>query len=305
MSKSKTCEKKTAKRKARLWEDTVVTTLRDMQWQEFCKSLHTMTVEKAAAASDKFLKKGAVPPGFMKMDGHAESALADVALATKAARYFLIEVKSEQKRIADEWRKGGAFRPKKVYKRLAEALGEYEKVEDKLSVTAQFLRIRQSLQCHLFAYWRIVPHKEHVLGGFVAAEPYLSGCISQIGDLDQTQEGAITTLFDIKCSAAFAGRGPVDPIFKAVRIFDGSVEVVLKRDGVDPDTDKFGLPITEFKSYVDYLCSKSKLDDLDRCPRPLHAVVLSTAGFYRVASNTSQLAEILRVVSGFKPHKPG
>lgn len=305
MKKSKDCEKKQAKRTARLWEDTVVTTLRDMQWQEFCKSLHKKTAQEVEKASKSFLSQGAVPPGFMKLDGHAESSLADVALATKNARYFLIEVKSEQKRIVDEWRKGGVFRPKKVYKRLAEAVKAYEGLDEKMTGAAQFLPIEQSLKCHLFAYWRVVAHKENALGGFVVAEPYLSGCIGQIGDHDRTQNDAIKKLRGIECHSLIAGsNGPVDPVFEAIKIFEARVRIVIHRDGIDPEVGSFGLRFSEFNNYVNYLCSKSEVDDINHCPGPLHAVVLSTAGFYRVVSNTSQLAEILRVVSGFKPSGP-
>lgn len=82
----------------KLWEDTVVISLRDAQW------LHCKDQRPKAVA----------PPSFLKMDGNAESSLGDV-LFSSSAKFYLIEVKGTASDIASEWTGGASGDQKKGY----------------------------------------------------------------------------------------------------------------------------------------------------------------------------------------------
>lgn len=84
---------------AKLWENTLMTALRDAQW-----------FNKAPQAL--------FPPFFIKLDGNPESALGDALLDADGGRYFLIEVKATRDQITEEWVKRGRFRPKRAYAKL-------------------------------------------------------------------------------------------------------------------------------------------------------------------------------------------
>lgn len=329
MTHSKICQKKVAKRRARLWEDTIVCTLRDMQWLAHCvrrstrRSRETLNIwnvgEEISEASigarnDKFdhdagkaaasvLNRGAVPPGFIKLDGLAESAHGDIAFTTDDERFFLIEVKSEATRIRDEWRKGEKFKPKDAYKTIHDLLGSFR--DNNEESDRDFALIAISMRAHLFAYWKVVSHKDHELGGLIAATSYIVGCGNHVSDWDKTngyQLPATTVRGKLNLPPDSYSKHLKSHEIVAKNLFDRRAKILVSSNGRQGDTEEFGATFDEFKRYVSFL-SEQRKGDVASCPQPIHAVILSTRGFFRVVGDTSTLAETLQLVSSLKFRK--
>nr|MDO6936484.1 hypothetical protein [Xanthomonas vasicola]MDO6940456.1 hypothetical protein [Xanthomonas vasicola] len=98
------------KKKARLWEESVVIGLRDMQWRLQLQNLLShedlykstrVRLQKQGNFIDDVALRGVIPPGFVTLDGNAESSTADVALSSTKGFCFLVEVKPSEERIRD------------------------------------------------------------------------------------------------------------------------------------------------------------------------------------------------------------
>jgi hypothetical protein len=87
----------------RLWEDTIILAIRDMQW------IHALTSARPWPARS-----------LIKFDGHPEEALGDLAMA-QDQRFFLIEAKSSPSEFHTEWirtipgTRTKGYRPKQPY----------------------------------------------------------------------------------------------------------------------------------------------------------------------------------------------
>lgn len=294
---------------AKLWEDSVVTAIRDEKW------LHA-------------LRHGAPMRGYplpqLKMRGNAESRLGDL-IDIVGERFFLFEVKATRQDIKDEWdtenKKDNHL--KKAFRVLRKCV-----VEPTNAVEAE-RTIELSLRGHFLAYWT----EEYVESGgeeitqaslskmnpphraafddlaitldAVVATPYLIGCMtyweeptkhpldcldpdhaaSIIRDTVQSrysvafyhpQNGSLMERDHIPLAMLYEGAG---------RTLDwSSVE-----SGPMPMLMEWGLDLDEMKEYMERLCAPYGASSEE-----LHAVVMSTTGrFFRVFISTAELENMV------------
>lgn len=157
---------------ARLWEDTIVIALRDLQWTRYASQL----------SSDETVAR-VYPSTFVKLDGVAEQTLGDLVVEDDNERFYLLEIKSTQAQIEDEWRRGkrreSKSQPKWPCLKLVSTLADLadESLDD--DVRDYFLSmIKASRVAHLFAYWMedYSGDIENVTGA-IMVESYVSGII--------------------------------------------------------------------------------------------------------------------------------
>ncbi|WDK02005.1 hypothetical protein [Xanthomonas campestris] len=248
----------------KLWEDTVVISLRDAQW------LHCKDQRPKAVA----------PPSFLKMDGNAESSLGDV-LFSSSAKFYLIEVKGTASDIASEWTGGASGDQKKrLYRALAHRWNQLEDAasrEDDEEIKRLLNFFAASLSCHLFSYW-----EEWLLNdvkvGDVVVIPYLTGCIREYVKKDGQEGEFISNLFEnsFLLGVERSGRSFVSEV--------ASVDLLFKRNGRVFTTTKgservlldwslpLGLSLAELQAYVDAL-TEDEPDVPD-----MHRILMDTSG---------------------------
>lgn len=287
-----------AKGRARLWEDSIVIALRDMQWMNYLNTEESKRLDNGDPRV-----RGVVPPGFAKLDGNAESRIGDVTLLTEDERFFIFEVKSERVRIRDEWRKGGAFKSKKVYRRLSALVNDVN--NEGLGKSARSLEL--SLRGHYFVYFNAAESNDGV-AGTIFAEPYITGSIAHRTDAEKLAGQTMRPLRGMKIGVALKGK-----LLERARfdlLFSHSAEISIGRGDYGKEHN-VGLDQDEFSEYVKFLCHKGSREghksraseDTEEwqedeqwtaSPEPLHMIVLSSSGaFFRVVSDTNHLAYLL------------
>ncbi|MBV6887867.1 hypothetical protein KWH47_09960 [Xanthomonas campestris pv. spermacoces] len=270
---------------AKLWEDTVVTALRDAQWMN-CKGY---------ALPQTF------PAGFVKLDGNAESALGDL-LYSSGERYYLIEVKSERNKIFSEWTDSdGNYKEKLVYSSLKERWDDLESAAStgKGAQKKDFNFFIKSVSCHHIAYWNSWPCEKssassRLSTGEVVLEPYMAACLDLFNPAGFRRNQGIRKWNkndfrigrEINGTLLGARAIPVSKIFH-----ENSRVFAVKKAG-----DKFqataqgrlGLPFNEFQNYINAIVDRAGSEALD-----LHAIVLSSTGTtFKVVSTTEDLKSI-------------
>lgn len=287
-----------AKGRARLWEDSIVIALRDMQWMNY---LNTEEPKRLCNGDPRL--RGVVPPGFAKLDGNAESRIGDVTMLTEDERFFVFEFKSERLRVRDEWRKGGAFKPKKVYRRLSALVNDVN--NERLGKSARDLEL--SLRGHYFVYFNADESNEGV-AGTIFAEPYITASIALRTDAEKLISQTMRPLREMKIGVVtkdkLRQRARLDFLFKS------SAKIAIGR-GEYLNKHHVGLDQDEFSEYVKFLCHKGSREghksrasedteqwqedeEWTASPEPLHMIVLSSSGaFFRVVSDTNHLAYLL------------
>ncbi|MCC8471409.1 hypothetical protein [Xanthomonas phaseoli] len=265
---------------AKLWEDTVVTALRDAQWMN-CKG---------------YALPKTIPPGFVKLDGNAESALGDL-LYSSGERYYLIEVKSGRDEISTEWLdRDGKYNEKKIYSSLKDLWEELENAArygDHDEMTRGFDFFMKSISCHHAAYWSSWTGDSGATGE-VVLEPYIAACIDALDpeklESDQGIRKWNNNSFRIGSNINGTLRGakaiPVKNIFDENSLaFSVIEEGNILRVG---SSISLGLPLREFQSYVDTLVDRAGDGILD-----LHAIVLTDSGTtFKLISSTSDLKSV-------------
>lgn len=265
---------------SRVWEDTIVTALRDAQWLN-CRK-------------DGLVPASLVPSGFLKLDGPPESGLGDV-LYSAAERYYLIEVKGRRAAISSEWRGAKGSLKKLAYKQLASmwtqleilssgGASEIEK-NDRDRLSRFFI---SSFAAHHFAYWDEWDSSQGRYGEIVL-ESYVPACARLCEDEEDNGEELIRLW--PKNYFGFLHGNSVDGLTSEVI---GLSDIFLqKRPGVclsaSPDnvgpTRPIGLALKDFQTYVNMLLQDSEGND-----ESLFAVVLSDSGsFFRVVGSTKEL----------------
>jgi hypothetical protein len=269
-------------RRARLWEDTIVLALRDVQWQV------ALSKQNASQADWPQLYR---PSRIIKLDGRAESSLGDVALRTDH-RFLLIEVKSTEERVKDEWWKG-SFKAKKLYKRLATMVDAAKSSGGVASLMRDL-----SLRGHLVAFWDPGTNEGEIRLGNIELEPYLQAVIDSRTAESPVEPGMITDL-SMPRVHPYLLEDPVDQ-FWCMDVFDLTNDQFLV-GYVDPNTSvtarrsigPIGLSREEFQAYVNYLTGTFG-SAKNRPGEPINAVVQTVQhGFFQVVTTTKQLADIL------------
>lgn len=292
-------------RKADLWEDTIITAMRDQQWSNFMRwreerilkaiqknpellsSILDQRIPMAQAGLDTIC-----PPGFVKFDGTAETKLSDVALKA-GERFFLMEVKSTFSKVRTEWRQKGKYLPKFMLQRLSELV---ECAETNAQAEAM---LDLCLRGHFATYWR----PEEVSGGLrgaVASMPYVIACESARNGSD------IAKRRGVRLSREFSPRIRIadypDRSFKSIVFEDlmkglGEMQLHEKQSHMP-----LGLDEAQFLKYTAFLCGgdsngfelPSDRSVEARLHEPLHLVSLSTVGTHmKVLGSTAHLATLL------------
>lgn len=265
---------------AQLAEASVVIALRDWQWMH-------------RTARDQF------PDRYLALAGNAEKKLGDAAVRHDE-RLFLFELKSTEKCFKDEWRKvvldDGSTQPRKSAHRWSTDLARRLLAQTTAAATDKLLLV-WSLQAHHFVYWSPMLFSGIPASGHLELQPYVLGTSRKCKDVTWQ-------LFARRWNAAFelATVRPsldTDPP-KSIRY---ELEVAVPLDAIHSHRARLmelisaasqirawrylGLPLREFQSYVDALCS-----GLNRA-EPINAVVLSDGGsFFAHLTSTDQLKTI-------------
>lgn len=278
---------KERKRKAKLREDTVVIALRDMQWRkQFEKAGRKAIRSIAKLASDQradgnlegpiasSLRASVLqysnPPGFIKLDGNAESKTADVALASAEGLCFLIEVKSERLAIRNEWKppkkrkKSGTGQPasKAAYYRLQQ-LVQKRNEEQEINPSSGLNELIQSYRCHQVAYWDVWEDDTQQLVGGIRVEPYISACAEMRRPAEKAAQQHMEkpANFGSQFSRHGTANSPSDRV-SANEIFhsDFGMNLKIRTGHADSKMYSLGLPYKEFQSYVNWLCAGHSTD---------------------------------------------
>ncbi|USJ00836.1 hypothetical protein MUG10_00800 [Xanthomonas prunicola] len=284
----------------KLWEDTVVTALRDIQWMHALgKNLPSVT-----------------PPGFVKLDGNAESALGDV-LYSANDKYFVIEVKSSVDDICTEWGGDSAkSKPKLVYQSLAERWHNLQDAVDlveastdpvgdgsyeKMMASVPFFQ--RSAACHMLCYWDKwkINGKEY---GDVVVTPYLSGCLRVIDPKKHRGREYIDRHFDsdFLIGREVGGELSVAEVASLNVLFESGARAycVNSNGGENVSWHKpLGLGIKAFQQYVDELVDQAGVDVPE-----MHGIVMNRSGtVFKLFSSLSELKHALVPGSGINSLK--
>lgn len=149
----------------RLAESSVVIAFRDWQWKH----------RPADAPALPFM---------IVMEGNAESMLGDLQISA-ADRFFLLEVKSTQDTIHEEWSKWNYTKnkpnPKLLFKRLCTVLSNLGSAHDASGKVVNATKLEQCLEfinssivSHHFLYWNETDADFQI-------EPYYFGCLRNNG----------------------------------------------------------------------------------------------------------------------------
>ncbi|WP_152236274.1 hypothetical protein [Xanthomonas sp. LMG 12460] len=269
----------------RLWEDTVVTALRDAQWLRCARW-------KSPAA--------AFPPGFVKLDGNAESAIGDVVYSS-GERYFVFEVKARRLGIRDEWVGSDDKRPKLAYRSLARYWNRLEELsswgeeddqeeDDQKERSALLSFFKLSLAGHHFVYWDEWLDDDRGLVGEIVVEPYVVACAALFGAKDENPPWQYLKPWPRSYFGFTWGEGRNRLTSEVVSLddaLDSEVNTCFSEDGRLRGR-KVGLTINELQFYVNYLIGEDEEEE------GIFAVVMSDTGsFYRVVGSTRHLAEVM------------
>ncbi|MCC4590373.1 hypothetical protein LL974_04390 [Xanthomonas campestris pv. cannae] len=307
------------KRRADLWEDTIIIAMRDMQWSNLIRELDrekvTDTEHQGAqsgstscvsAEDAESIEISAVrPPGFVKFDGNAEEKLSDVALKA-GERFFLMEVKSTLSKVRTEWRREGGYSPKFMMERLSELVECAKSDQDAMNM------LELSFRGHFATYWSGVALNQGFKGAVTSA-PYITACVVARSEKDISKgHGMSIPIHSLPVlrdrlepdSMAFGG-------ISFYRLMRGRGIIQFQKN------TKFvpiGLTHEEFLKYTAFLCGGSMKENgfvlasdssVDaRLSEPVHLVSLSNMGTHmKVMGSTAELATLLN--GDFKPSPSG
>ncbi|MBB6337479.1 hypothetical protein FHR59_001689 [Xanthomonas arboricola] len=259
------------KKKADLWEKTIVTAFRDMQW--------------AHRPRQNFY-----PPSNIDLDGNIERAFGD-SVALLNDKLFLFEMKSTKEKIKDEWRDGKlAFRSlrRKVAKTAA---GESEGNKN-------FLHL--SMRIHHFLYWSEDASNfgPDLWPGALSFSPYLMG----VADKLQIGPMQLTDLIGESTLAVPDGHEALKAVNSAFvsRLFDDRVSLVSKREiGKNSCLVSYGLGASpkEISLYLHWLLEEQSEADL-----PINVLLANNAG--TVCRHVSHISELILLLDTMMSSSP-
>jgi hypothetical protein len=282
-------------RRARLWEDTIVLALRDVQW----RAAWSKSVTHGAGQP-----KMCYPKGIVKLDGSAESHLGDMAFKADDQRFFLIEVKSQMRQVKDEWWHG-AFKPKVLYKTLGSVVNAV-KFQASSSETENLI-LELSLRGHMIAFWNPGSQSGNVRPGHIELLPYLQAVVDSVDEDTISAEGLIKEL-PMPCVHSYLMDDPPD-IRYSLDVLDlhGDDFQIGHLDPATGNTSRknigpMGLSRDEFQTYVSYLTKVRTETGSEEPGEPINAVVQTADdGFFQVVTTTAELADVLDPEFGFSP----
>lgn len=283
-------------RRVKLWEDTVVMSIRDMQWMNEISRYRTRGDTDLDVQADSLLKR-IIPPGLVKLDGRVESKLGDVVLKA-GERFFIVEVKSNREYVKTEWRRHGKYKPKWPLKRLAELVEYCSSNSGEIEAREM---LERSIRGHLVAYWTGV-EDDGVVRGWVEARPYIIACSMLRNFTERAHRIGMSMPPGIKSSIFYTNeKNPLYNYCPLKHLMEGQVQIKL---GANTYPSVFGLDREDFLKYINFLCGLSEVekgfalpsdDDSDtEKQEKIHALVLTTHGsFFEVVASTNSVATLL------------
>ncbi|TAA10888.1 hypothetical protein [Pseudoxanthomonas winnipegensis] len=260
--------KKDAEKKASLWEKTIVTAFRDLQWKYKSK--------------DK-----PVPSTNVGLAGNSERALGDGIVAADD-RLYLLEIKAEKSGRSAEWQPGDE---KRAYSSLKDALN-LASVSRSNEAALQGFFI-QSLRAHHFLYWTPSPKPGNPLirPGALTISPYLldAAIHAPINNLKISQEIFSNNAIAIKSTTGPTSSFEPKAKISAHRIFDGTGKILNFSIMRGTLALRLGLTPAELKSYVETLISYQEEKDL-----PINAILASENG--DLCQHLSHLDDLLALL---------
>ena len=272
----------------KLWEDTVLTVMRDEKW------LHA------------WRHKGTgLPLPQLKLKSGAEQRLGDLIDMTEDDKFFLFEVKSTRNEIKSEWHTANEANKNQKLALRAHIAWLNDLTNVAAAIAAQdYLRL--SRRGHFFAYWAEYGNgpapafdAERPLGVYLRAlhrfydgvvvESYLSGCrdmgMKVLAGL-YTEQAQLALRFGRPHCYLARTQVPLSLLYEG-----RAVMTVMESEDSIRNWDALGLSLKEMLTYLKALCAVHTTGQSE----PIHAVVMSSSGeFFRVLFRTSQLAALLR-----------
>lgn len=302
------------KKKARLWEESVVIGLRDMQWRLQLQNLLSredlfkstqVRFQKQGNVTDDVALRGVIPPGFVTLDGNAESSTADVALSSTKGFCFLVEVKPSQERIRDEWKLQGKRKRKRkssVHSKAAfrTLKGLVEAFESDPADEEKSRLLRRSLRIHQVAYWE-GQARDKQRKGTIKVEPYINACIRMRRVDELTSDRCIPTLEHLSYQFVFAETHD-NQCLQAKEMLGTSRNIqfdIISKKPIESIGAAYGAGYDEFQQYVNWLCESCSEDgDIDQ---PINCIVMTSDGFLQAISSLRELADLLKIDFSRKP----
>jgi hypothetical protein len=270
---------------AKLWEDTVITVMRDEKWQHA-------------------LRHGnGVPLPQLKLKGGAEQRLGDTLDLAPNDKFFLFEVKGTREDIRDEWHTGDKANHNRKHA-LRAHIAWFGALTMGVAEASAQANLELSRRGHFFVYWAeygngpapaFEPNKldEYLRAqyGFydgVVVEPYLAACremgIKELRGLygDQSR---LALMSDEPTVGFHRAQVPLS------LVYEGRAGIVSPTSKMlEHEWEALGLSQEEMCAYLRALCSAEG----SATSEPIHAVVMSASGqFFRVMTQTAQLEELL------------
>ncbi|MCE4297228.1 hypothetical protein [Xanthomonas hortorum] len=302
------------KKKARLWEESVVIGLRDMQWrlqlqnllsrEDLFKSTQARFQNQGNVIGNVALR-GVIPPGFVTLDGNAESSTADVALSSTEGFCFLVEVKPSRERIRDEWklqRKRKRKRKESVHSKAAfrTLKSLVEVFESDPADEEQARMLRRSLRIHQVAYWE-GKARDKQCEGIIKVEPYINACI-QMRRIDElNSDRCIPTLEHLSYQFA-VGKNRDNQCLQANEMLGTARNIqfeITSNETSQTIPAAYGADYEDFQQYVDWLCKKCSEDG--GVDQPINCIVMTSDGFLQAISSLRELSDLLKLDLSPKP----
>lgn len=221
---------------ARLAESSVVLALRDTQW------------EIATAL-------GRTPDLFVSLSGNNDKKLGDIKFSD-GEKFYLLEAKSTQNEIKEEWKRTGKRPRKHAYRKVREII---EGINHLRIPNSSLLKM--SLAAHHFLYYAYL-QKEHK----IRLEPYILGVQRKSGFREESDgnEYGIPSRTDEQKENLVKGLNLFNQVkiysttpsetqvtsFNASQLYEDSIKIKYGR-GVEL---KPGLTLVDFQSYINFLC---------------------------------------------------
>lgn len=301
------------KRKARLWEESVVVGLRDMQWrlqlhdilsrEDLLNSIRARFQGQGGVIDDVALR-GVIPPGFVTLDGNAESSTADVALSSMKGFCFLVEVKPSRQGIRDEWklkkkrkRKSRASVHSKAAFRTLKRL--VEDFEANPADVEKSMMLQRSLRIHQVAYWE-GEDRGKLRDGVIKVEPYINACISMRRVDELTSDRCISSFKHLYYQFEGDTHGTQRLPAKEMLSTSTRIQFDIQSDGsFHSIKSEYGAEYEEFQKYVNWLCESCSEDG--EVDQPINCLVMTGDGFLQAVSSLRELATLLSIDLSWKP----
>lgn len=260
-------------------EVSVVEQIRNWQWR------------RQAPLSEKG------PDLSIQLGKTAEGFLGDLILEDDT-RFFLLEVKASSAEIEEEWRNaiisGRESKPKKAISTLRAELACLNETPHEHAFGGDELRIWQSLRCHHFAYWQKADPAYPNHSDNICISPYLLTAFRRGGikpGADITNGLNLLAHYDFAFDTAAPDESARGEVW-AVPIDSATLDMMQmkkthitcapgSKDASVLSRMDLGLPISEFQSYVKFMCRNRN--------RSTRSLVMATGTCSHLLRNTNDI----------------